>query len=356
MSEEKIKDRSTLGKEEFMEKYAIGAILSMSCYRVFLFRPMGIFSAMESKVVLWAFVIVCAFAARYLFFEYRRTEETVADSLMLAYGLYTMWAYSAFIHTVLRLIGCLCVVETIFIFEHYIKLEKKSPRKKRGSMTRFYMLYTDMLEMAALAMIMLMIAVLVMKNWQPGVSALRSLIQTRFAGEQQEQTIAGNIETLTRLQEEEWKILTDEEKMDVLQTVTNIEGRYLGIPNKLTVEAKEPLDTTLARYLDETHTLYINEDFLSGGPAKEVLTACCHEVYHAYQHRIVDAYHHADEREKDLQIYRKALLYSKEFENYTSGTENYFTYYTQQCEIDARSYAASAADDYMERIAEYLEE
>ena len=67
MSEEKIKDRSTLGKEEFMEKYAIGAILSMSCYRVFLFRPMGIFSAMESKVVLWAFVIVCAFAARYLF-------------------------------------------------------------------------------------------------------------------------------------------------------------------------------------------------------------------------------------------------------------------------------------------------
>ena len=68
MSEEKIKDRSTLGKEEFMEKYAIGAILSMSCYRVFLFRPMGIFSAMESKVVLWAFVIVCAFAARYLFF------------------------------------------------------------------------------------------------------------------------------------------------------------------------------------------------------------------------------------------------------------------------------------------------
>ena len=144
--------------------------------------------------------------------------------------------------------------------------------------------------------------------------------------------------------------------MDVLQTVTNIEGRYLGIPNKLTVEAKELLDTTLASYLDETHTLYINEDFLSGGPAKEVLTACCHEVYHAYQHRIVDAYHHADEREKDLQIYRKALLYSKEFENYTSGTENYFTYYTQQCEIDARSYAASAADEYMERIAEYLEE
>ena len=93
-------------------------------------------------------------------------------------------------------------------------------------MTRFYMLYTDMLEMAALAMIMLMIAVLVMKNWQPGVSALRSLIQTRFAGEQQEQTIAGNIETLTRLQEEEWKILTDEEKMDVLQTVTNKRGSY----------------------------------------------------------------------------------------------------------------------------------
>ena len=81
------------------------------------------------------------------------------------------------------------------------------------------------------------------------------------------------------------------------------------------MEAKELLDTTLASYLDETHTLYINEDFLSGGPAKEVLTACCHEVYHAYQHRIVDAYHHADEREKDLQIYRKALYNSKEFEN-----------------------------------------
>ena len=133
----------------------------------------------------------------------------------------------SFIHTVLRLIGCLCVVETIFIFAHYIKLEKKSPRKKRGSMTRFYMLYTDMLEMAALAMIMLMIAVLVMKNWQPGVSAAFP-DPDKVAGEQQEQTIAGNIETLTRLQEEEWKILTDEEKMDVLQTVTNIEGRYLG--------------------------------------------------------------------------------------------------------------------------------
>ena len=119
MSEEKIKDRSTLGKEEFMEKYAIGAILSMSCYRVFLFRPMGIFSAMESKVVLWAFVIVCAFAARYLFFEYRRTEETVAASLMLAYGLFTMWAYSACFQTVVRLSGCLCGVGASVIVAHF---------------------------------------------------------------------------------------------------------------------------------------------------------------------------------------------------------------------------------------------
>ena len=87
---------------------------------------------------------------------------------------------------------------------------------------------------------------------------------------------------------------------------------------------------------------------------EEVLNSCCHEAYHGYQHRLVDAYNESSEENQRLRIYRNVVYYIEEFGDYADGYEDFCSYYSQRCEMDARAYAEDAVVDYYSRIDEYL--
>ena len=70
---------------------------------------------------------------------------------------------------------------------------------------------------------------------------------------------------------------------------------------------------------------------------------------------LVDAYNEAPEEIQKLRIYSNAAQYVDEFATYEDGYEDFFSYYSQQCEKDARKYAEDAVADYYSRINEYLE-
>lgn len=169
-----------------------------------------------------------------------------------------------------------------------------------------------------------------------------------------------NIEGLSydrsRLDEDTWVQLSSREKLDVLQTVANIEARYFGLPHALNVISGNLEHNILACYNDQMHLITIDLHHLEYDSARSVLKSLCHEARHAYQHRLCDVYDGAAETQKTLLLFRSVQCFQQEFSNYVEGSDDPTGYYTQQCETDARAYADEATADYYARIHAYLKE
>lgn len=139
-----------------------------------------------------------------------------------------------------------------------------------------------------------------------------------------------------------------------MQTVANIEAYYLGLPNELNVSVANLRENILGSYSDATHTIYISLSHLENDAVHEILNTCCHEAFHAYQYRFIDAYKSTDKNVKSLRLYKKAISYLQEFDNYIDGNKDFCGYYEQVCETDARNYASNAINKYYNKINEYL--
>lgn len=187
-----------------------------------------------------------------------------------------------------------------------------------------------------------------------GSSLLQLEVIATTYEEVEEQTINNNIDSVLMLQEELWVDLSVPERLNILQTVANIERRYLGIPHELNVGVANLGEYTLGCYDDRKHQIIVSLDSLINDPAEEVLNTVCHESYHAYQHCIVSVLENADEESKKLRLFRDARNYAEEFCDYKSGGNGFYDYYYQECEMDAREYAEEAVFDYYKRIGEYL--
>ena len=95
-------------------------------------------------------------------------------------------------------------------------------------------------------------------------------------------------------------------------------------------------------------------DHFDSDPADEILDSLCHEAYHAYQHCLCEAYDSVDAEFRDLRAFEGILEYKAEFADYTHGDDDFYAYYFQRCEADARSYAEDAVYDYYRKIGNYL--
>lgn len=81
-----------------------------------------------------------------------------------------------------------------------------------------------------------------------------------------------------------------------------------------------------------------------------------HEVYHVYQHQLIDVYNSVDENYKKLNLLYEASIYAEENENYKNGEEDYDAYRKQKLEVMADNYGYKTAIEYIELIEKYLQE
>lgn len=169
-------------------------------------------------------------------------------------------------------------------------------------------------------------------------------------------TIENNLETIILLQEETWEDLSLQERMNVLQTMANIESSYLGLPHELNVISVVSDEETLGYYDDQTHTIAININFLQKGDSTDILETLTHEAFHAYEHRLVDLYESAADELKELRLLHRAKIYSEEFENYIDGSDDPIGYFFQAVEFDSGAYATSAVDRYFDAIYVYQDD
>lgn len=349
-----MKDRSTMRTIEYYAENIFWGLITMIWYKKTIFRCLPNVTYATSRIILWLMLFVSVSVCSGCFFRKKRTGWNVCISLLISYGLYTVGSYWRTLQNriviVLLVSTVLSLLIGILVMTRRMN-KKKSAKRVIAKKLRKWITMTG--NIYAVAMAVIMMPLLLQGTF--GMTLFKPRVKAEIGTETEKQTISKNIDTVLKLQEEEWASLTTKDKLNVLQCVANIEANYLGISNELNVGASNLPEYTLACYSDVSHTIYINLEHLESNSAAEVLNSCCHEAYHSYQHRLVDAYIESPEEIQKLHIYRNVSTYADELAAYVDGDEDFFSYYSQQCEKDAREYAENAVDDYYSRINEYLE-
>lgn len=329
--------------------------ISMIWYRGLLFRCLPGMTYTESKIILWLMIfcsiLICTFALN----RFQLTGWTIAKTLVIPFGLYTVGTYAKTLGRWIPILLTAATMLSAILFIVVLSQKIKRVKNKRAIIKR-RLRHCCIKAQAIFAIVLTMVIGLSGVHGIFGDNILMSSVSETVVTQNDNQTISNNIEIVLLLQEDKWTNLTTKEKLDVLQTVANIEAHYLGLPNELNVGAANLDEDTLACYNDRTHTISIDLDHLENDSVYDVLNSCCHEAYHSYQHRLVDAYNSADDSYKELRIYRSAVRYQQEFDDYNNGDCDFYSYYFQDCEMDARDYAEDAVKDYYNRIDEYLKE
>lgn len=339
---------------DFIGEHIFWAIISWVWYKNLLFRCMDDHSLAESRWIFLVIIVVSCVVGILMELEYSRNGMSVFCNLMLGFGSYTVLTYLP-IRRTLIIVTMSVVTILSFVFISIVMFRKIKNKRKAGKIVRWRMHKSLMISNRLFAMgLALVISVTGMGTFF-GSGIMNASEKPATKESINEQTIANNIETVLLLQDELWETLTVQQRLNVLQTIANIEQRYLGLPNELNVGATNLREGVLAYYTDNTHEIIISIDSLLNNSSWELLDSVCHEAYHSYQHRLVDAYCGSDEEIKSLRIFRKANSYADEFSDYISGDEDFCSYYFQNCESDARDYAEEAVYDYYQRINEYLD-
>lgn len=171
------------------------------------------------------------------------------------------------------------------------------------------------------------------------------------------QTIESHKDILMNLDEEIWRNMTPQARLNLLQIIANIEQKSLGIVTNARVSTANLSRFYYGFYRDQTEEIVVTADLLMAESPKEVISTLCHEVYHTYQYKLVDFYEALDEGGRQLRLFDRAERYGYEFEHYNSGREDMEAYRRQACETDARAYAENAVMQYMSMMHFYkLEE
>ena len=164
-----------------------------------------------------------------------------------------------------------------------------------------------------------------------------------------------HIEELQNLKAENYAMLTASEKIQLLQVVADIEGRYLGLDTRITVGCSDLKEDVLGYYKDSTKEIQIDTEYLDSEP-REVVCLLAHEMYHAAQRQYARIYDKLSQDEKKSYFLTEAAEYAEELKHYKSGEEEgayeYFSYYSQTLEREARAYGLVSAEQIFQRIEE----
>ncbi len=164
-----------------------------------------------------------------------------------------------------------------------------------------------------------------------------------------------HIEELQRLKPESYAALTVDEKIQLLQMVADIEGRYLGLDTRIRIGCSDLKEDVLGYYKDSTKEIQIDTEYLDSEP-REVICLLCHEMYHAAQQQYARIYDKLSQDEKKSYFLTEAAEYAEELKHYKNGEEGgaheYFSYYTQTLEREARAYGLVSTEQIFQRIDE----
>lgn len=345
-------DHSTQTWFDHLFDVLIADLVFVSLYRRLLFRTLPDTSLQLSSLVFWGLVFLVPLLNTFVVFRYRKGRWSALVSALLPLVIYNALAYRStlglWVVSALGTALVLFVLYTLYWMLHPIHCQA------RGLVYRSR-LHRCLCFGQSVSMVCLLLLIPLLIFPQLTSSGVLNASTAAVSGtSEQPQTVRGNIDTLLLLQEDQWDTLTAHQRLNVLQTVANIEASYFGLNHELNVAAANLEEDVLGCYSDDTHTIRISLPLLEETSAHTALTTLCHEAFHAYEHRLADHYNTLTGDDRSLLLYAPAARYAAEFANYADSSEDFWSYYTQDCETDSRAYASYAVQEYYDLLDEYL--
>lgn len=165
-----------------------------------------------------------------------------------------------------------------------------------------------------------------------------------------------NKELFLKFKQENYDQLSVEEKKALTLELIEIETIYLGIQYEGIVVEFMPLEGgTQGYYTHGEKKIVLDIEGLSGS-SSNIINNSAHEIFHAYQHAVVDYLNKNCNEGSYLKFYRDASHWSKEMNDYKKADDDssfgeYMDYYTQELESGARNFAS----DFAEAVYRYIE-
>lgn len=341
---------NALSKKKYLTENILFALLLAFCFRATLFKNIPSLSYTTSNVVFGIIFISLLSINILATWNKRRSFFNVYCNTSIALGVYIFVSY-IYIHPILWVVIAICFILSI-AYSLLILTQQIKSRRNRKKILFNRLVHCAFGSRTIFGLGFILIILIVSATLLFSGSLISSDAKAESSIDSHSWTIEENIESVNNLQPGTWKKLSAKEKASTLQVIANIEASHLGLSHELTVILNTLSEGTIACYSDVTHIIIINVNCFEEFSSQKILNALCHEAYHAYQHNLCNAYDSISDSHKNLLAFRIIEDYKKEFNDYTSGQDDYLTYYTQTCEIEARQYAASATKyyfDYMEK-------
>lgn len=345
-------ERNTMSKTNFLYWQLLLSVIAMALYYAF-FRTLGFMSDGLSKLFLWSLVAVSIALGIAAAYRRKRNILSIITNILFPFEIYTALAYQAELRPII--IGALLAAIALSLAYSLPILLSKIRGKRRsvifrrriwqsviGSRTIFSLCMTVVLACMSIPP---------MFGYWLDFSGTRSTDGTAGGDMSEEDFIDENMETICLLDDEAWQELSLQVRVDVLQTIADVEQRRLGVPYRFQVVALQMDEDMLGGY-DATHgKIVINEDFLGSCTGFDAVETIAHEAHHGYERCQVALYEQLDEETRQLKMFDRIRLYRDEFASYASGSTGDFSeYWFQACESDCRDYAEDAVSWYQGMI------
>lgn len=323
------------GKIYFVLFHILLAFNFWQLYYATLFQPLRNHGTIESVLLLGGCVLLTSVVGILYQIKDGRNYFNAVVNVGCGFAIYHGMTYIPFQHdiTFIVLPVFLMISTVVSIFD----LPNFHPRHKPRFLLKTF---GEAYRTAALAFVAILVTTVVSTHFKTETPA-----STAYAQEVPIQT-----EQIALLRNDNWSTLDTVSKVQVLQTIADMEQSKLGIPFRMTVIVEDLPGNELGCYKDDTKTISIDEKHLALSSQWRVVITVCHESYHCYQHRLVQVYHQADATLKELPCFGKAKQYEYELCNYVNGDDDMDTYSEQALEIDAREYAEKAAYEYYQQV------
>lgn len=182
-------------------------------------------------------------------------------------------------------------------------------------------------------------------------SSLVEIMEDESSGSSSESVFEKYEETILEINN--WSNLSDSEKTELVFKIGIIEMENLGIKKEsgIVITAGEMDEYTMGYYSDQEKKIVINAKHISSDSAESNIKTIFHEVFHAYQHYLVDSVDFDSEIVKNSYYFIDAREWKDNMENYIPAETDFDAYQAQPLEADARTYSETRAQEYFEAIS-----
>lgn len=330
--------------------------LALVIYRTTLFQCLFMRTYNESRAIFWIVCILSYIAMGLLTFKRRRNYLSVFSNAILPLAIYTDISYEAdsFIMlsvrmAVLLLSGLYCLaviarrVDTDDTYKWAMILINRLKKCLNAStiIVAFCFTFVFVSLLAARAFDV--------PSFIPDVKPSTEVAQDKS------KFLEKNMPVISKIDDSVWKNLSFEDRLDVLQTLANVEASQQGLNHEINVCAENLGYGTYGTYDYSKHRVTINISVIEMDTATQSVTTLCHEVRHAYQHGITDAYLSLDDEYQQLLLFDEVRKYYENIEDYQTAMKDGFDKYESQImEVDSREYSESKTPVYFYAAQKYL--